>query len=107
MISFRHDAPVLCTAFGSSNTVAFSGGLDKRVRQYVLILSLQLASEKRKTLMIGGTLQLDNVEYWASMMIRYQQWSGVLISVSPLSILTQPCRGETLIFRRPDNGIMG
>jgi hypothetical protein len=38
--------------------------------------------------MIGGILKLDNVEYWANMMIQYLPWFGVLISVRPLPFLT-------------------
>jgi hypothetical protein len=49
-------------------------------------------------------LKLDNVEYWANMMIRYLPWSGVLISVSLL--LTHLSRTVTN-DRCPNNGIMG
>lgn len=38
--SFTHPAAVLAIAFGSSPNTAFSGGLDKRVRQYVRSLML-------------------------------------------------------------------
>jgi hypothetical protein len=37
--SLQHPAAVLAVCFGSSPSVAFFGGLDKRVRQYVLHLS--------------------------------------------------------------------
>ena len=52
-ISLTHPSAVLAVTFGSDSATAFSGGLDKRVRQYVHITLVRLAGCRRYSVLVA------------------------------------------------------
>ena len=52
-ISLTHPSAVLAVTFGSDSATAFSGGLDKRVRQYVHITLVRPAGCRRYSVLVA------------------------------------------------------